>query len=99
MGKHRPGRGTTTQRGYGPAHQALREQWRPYVEAGKVACARCKILIPPNDPWDLGHDDHDRTKHTGPEHLLCNRGAPKRTPDHTTPAIDPPAPLDPKWQE
>jgi hypothetical protein len=23
--------------------------------------------------WDLGHDDHDRSKYTGPEHACCNR--------------------------
>lgn len=96
-GSHRRPRGTTTQRGYGPRHQALREQWRPQVEAGRVVCPRCKLPILRGELWDLGHDDNDRTKYTGPEHQDCNRGAAKRAPDQVTPAVDPPAGLDPKW--
>ncbi|GIH07486.1 hypothetical protein Rhe02_55530 [Rhizocola hellebori] len=99
MGTHRAPRGTTTQRGYGVNHVELREQWRPHVEAGRVSCARCKLPIKPGEPWDLGHDDHDRTKYRGPEHAECNRGASKRVTDAITPAIDPPATLDPKWDE
>ena len=91
-------RRTTTQRGYGTAHQALRQQWRPHVETGTIHCARCRLPIRPGEPWDLGHDDHDRTKYTGPEHIECNRGAPKQG-DPVTAAIDPPAPLDPKWEQ
>jgi hypothetical protein len=98
-GRHLPGRATTGQRGYGPRHQALREQWRPHVEAGRVSCARCQLPIAPGEQWGLGHDDNDRSKYTGPEHQDCNRGAPKRAPDGVTPAIDPPAPLDPKWDD
>jgi hypothetical protein len=97
VGRHLPGRPSPAQRGYGPQHKALREQWRPHVEAGQVSCARCHQPIKPGDPWDLGHDDIDRTRYTGPEHQACNRGASKRAPDPVTPAIDPPAPLDPKW--
>jgi hypothetical protein len=37
---------STTKRGYGAHHQALRERLRPQVEAGVVRCARCGELIP-----------------------------------------------------
>ncbi|MEH6794032.1 MAG: hypothetical protein V7694_07825 [Rhodococcus sp. (in: high G+C Gram-positive bacteria)] len=43
------------------------------MEGGAVMCGRCKQLIHPQSEWDLGHDDRDRTKYTGPEHLACNR--------------------------
>ncbi|MFF3867365.1 hypothetical protein [Micromonospora sp. NPDC001898] len=64
----------TTARGYGHAHQKLREQWRPKVDAGLVDCAKCDQPINPGDPWDLGHTD-DRTAYTGPECQHCNRSA------------------------
>ena len=66
--------GTTSERGYGPAHQRERERWRPIVEAGHAHCARCKRPIPPDGPWDLGHTD-DRTSYQGPEHRRCNRSS------------------------
>lgn len=74
--RHRPtsrDRGTATQRGYGTAHQNLRAGWKRKVDAGEVACARCGRLIVPGEPWDLGHDDHDRSVYTGPEHRRCDR--------------------------
>ncbi len=71
-------RGTSSERGYGKAHQALRRQWEPRVEAGTVNCARCHAPIEPGTPWDLGHNDYDRTKYTGPEHELCNRAVSSR---------------------
>ncbi|WP_082921109.1 hypothetical protein [Rhodococcus sp. HS-D2] len=66
-------RGTTAQRGYGSAHQHTRKAWRPAVEAGRVRCARCRRPIRPGQAWDLGHDDRDRSRYRGPEHVACNR--------------------------
>jgi hypothetical protein len=48
-------------------------QLKPLVEAGCVRCARCGELIRPGEPWDLGHDDVDRSQCSGPEHARCNR--------------------------
>ena len=73
-------RGTTTQRGYGTPHQTARRQWQPLVQAGGVACARCGRPIHPDQPWDLGHHDRDRTRYTGPEHASCNRATANRRP-------------------
>jgi hypothetical protein len=50
----------------------------PFVAAGLATCARCGKPIEAGEAWDLGHDDYDRTRYTGPEHAACNRGAPNR---------------------
>jgi len=60
-------------RGYGTAHYAARERLLPFVLAGRVSCARCGEPILPGEPWDLGHDDLDRSRYSGPEHRRCNR--------------------------
>lgn len=71
---------STTQRGYGAAHQAARRRWTPRVKAGGVICPRCNqpIVHDPDQPgggWDLGHNE-DRTGYNGPEHANdCNRSA------------------------
>lgn len=77
-------RGSTTSRGYGTKHQALRRQWKPKVDTGTITCAKAAVgkclevhdgrspLIAIGTAWDLGHTD-DRTTYTGPEHLRCNR--------------------------
>lgn len=72
---NRPGRPalSTTAAGYGAEHRRARAAWAPRVAAGHVVCARCGLLIAPGDPWDLGHDDADRSKYAGPEHRRCNR--------------------------
>ena len=67
---------STTKRGYGAHHQALREKWRPVVEAGLVRCARCGKVIPSGAKWELGHVDGSGKKlYSGPEHFRCNRSA------------------------
>lgn len=73
----------TAARGYGSSHQQMRRALAAKVAAGTVRCARgpaCKFavngvagLILPGQDWDLGHDDHDRSRYTGPEHAACNR--------------------------
>lgn len=65
---------STTQRGYGTAHQATRKRWARRLKQGPIPCARCGKPIHHGDPWDLGHTD-DRTTWTGPEHVHCNRSA------------------------
>jgi hypothetical protein len=65
-------------RGYGPAHYKQRAMLLPFVRSGMAVCGRCGEAILPGDPWDLGHDDFDRSRYTGPEHASCNRGAPNR---------------------
>jgi hypothetical protein len=72
---NRPG---TVARGYGPVHKRLRAAWAALVEAGQVWCARCGKWIEPGTPWDLGHDDNDRSLYTGPEHRACNTAAAAR---------------------
>lgn len=68
----------TSARGYGSAHQKLRKQLAPEVEAGGVRCWRCGDPIRPGERWDLGHDDHDRNIYRGPEHVACNRSTANR---------------------
>ncbi|AEL19996.2 HNH endonuclease [Mycobacterium phage Jamie19] len=66
----------TSARGYGAAHQRLREQYRPLVASGRATCWRCGQPISPTEAWDLGHDDDDRSRYRGPEHARrCNRAA------------------------
>ena len=63
----------TTDRGFGHQHQRIRRRWTPLVASGGVACARCHEPIVPDEPWDLGHVDGDRSRYAGPEHRRCNR--------------------------
>jgi len=69
-------RGTPQQRGYDHAHRKQRARWAPLVARGTVDCWRCGQPIQPDEAWDLGHDDHDRTITRGPEHARqCNRSS------------------------
>jgi hypothetical protein len=74
-------KGKTAARGYGGAHRKLRRQWEREIERGEVACARCGRLIGPDEHWDLGHSDTDRSVYTGPEHRACNRATAGRRPN------------------
>jgi hypothetical protein len=71
---------TTAQQGYGGGHQELRKRFMPLVLAGGVKCARCGQAIAPNEPWDLGHVDGDKSRYAGPEHRACNRRTAGRRP-------------------
>lgn len=66
---------SSTARGYGWVHQQVRARLAPIVATGTARCARCGEFIGPAERWDLGHDDDDRTRYSGPEHRRCNRGA------------------------
>ena len=70
----------SNQRGYGYRHQVIRKRLAPNVNAGLVDCWRCGQRIEEGEPWDLGHDDIDRTKYRGPEHVRCNRSVAGRKP-------------------
>ena len=71
-------RPSSKDREYGTVHRRLREIWKARVQAGGVVCARCGRPIMPGAPFDLGHDDHDRSRYTGVEHVRCNRATNKR---------------------
>lgn len=73
-----PRGGNTTQRGYGHSHRQERDRWKPLVDAGQVSCWRCGSWLNSDEPWDLGHDDHDRSLYRGPECRSCNRSAAAR---------------------
>lgn len=76
-------RGTRQARGYDANHDAERKRWAPLVRTGLVKCWRCGELITATETWDLGHDDHDRTRYRGPEHAnRCNRAAAGRASHH-----------------
>jgi hypothetical protein len=64
---------TTKQRGYSGPHPRRRRLFARVVAAGLAICRRCGEPIRPDEPWDLGHDDLDRSLPTGPEHRHCNR--------------------------
>ena len=69
---------TTTQRGYGSAHQRERERWQPTIAAGAGWCTELVCLMPtraiqPNESWDLAHDRTHPGGYLGPAHPRCNR--------------------------
>lgn len=65
---------TTSDRGYGREHQKLRAKIQAEMDKGTVfQCWRDGKPILPGEDWDLGHDDDDRSKYMGPEHVRCNR--------------------------
>jgi hypothetical protein len=66
--------GLTTLRGYGSAHQKLRQAMSRIVMSGGAYCPHCRRLIIPGEPWDLDHTD-DRSGYRGAAHRSCNRAA------------------------
>lgn len=74
-------RGSAAERGYGQVHRATRAQWAPMVATGHVRCWRCGEPIEAGAAWDLGHDDEDRSKYRGPEHVgrECAKGGNRST--------------------
>ena len=68
-------RGTTTERGYGSTHKALRAHWQTLITRQPQPCTRCGQPITTHDTWHLDHDDHDRSKYRGPSHATCNTAA------------------------
>lgn len=80
-------RGTRTDRGYGPQHQALRAHWQQRINAGEdVRCARCREPILRGSRWALDHTG-DRTGYLGPSHEFCNNQAGGQAAHHIkTPA-------------
>jgi len=69
-GRVRP---TPKDRGYGVEHRRLRVRLQRLVDAGLALCARCGKPVLPGQSWDLGHDDHDRSRYNGIECVPCNR--------------------------
>jgi hypothetical protein len=77
-----PKPGSTKARGYSGRHQSLRADYKRRMARGEqFNCWRCGLPIDPSRPWDLGHDDHDRTIYRGPEHRgrECPRGGNRAT--------------------
>lgn len=76
--------GLAHQRLYGVSHRRLRAQLAGVVAAGGAKCSRCGELIAPGSPWDLDHDDHDKSRYLGPAHRVCNRSTEPRKRGRTS---------------
>ncbi|MCK9602218.1 MAG: hypothetical protein M0R06_24450 [Sphaerochaeta sp.] len=73
QGDYERERGTSTERGYGAAHQALRAAYQAKIDRGVwYTCSTCGLPIGADDEWDLGHSE-DKATHIGPQHARCNR--------------------------
>jgi hypothetical protein len=88
--RNRNARPNTTSRGYGAAHQRMREQLLEAFVPGQP-CARCGQPILAAADADLGHDDQDRSKYAGLEHKRCNRATSGRARRGSQSAVRPPA--------
>lgn len=86
----------TVQRGYGNQHKRERRRWAPIVALGRTACHRCQLLIRPNQPWHLGHND-ERTAYLGPEHAACNLQAASRRAHEIRDNVNPPPVPQTNW--
>lgn len=92
-------RAKTAARGYGGPHQAKRAAIQARMDRGEIYhCWRCGGEILPDQPWDLGHDDHDRSVYRGPEHRgrECPAGG-NRQPRARRLAQHPPDPEPRPW--
>jgi len=68
-------RGSRQDRGYDAEHDRRKAEWQRRIDRGEqVFCARACGTPITGTQWDLGHSD-DRTHHTGPECIRCNRRA------------------------
>lgn len=63
---------SSTARGYGGPHQALRRRWAPKVATGGVVCGLCGYAIEPGSHWHLGHPDDRKDLEPVPWHASCN---------------------------
>jgi len=92
---------TTTQRGYNARHTRSKDAWGRLVDRGGVICRRCGEGIAPGEPWDLGHDDNDRSLPTHPEHRACNRSTRSRLWQPVNQVLEPEReglpPTDARW--
>lgn len=71
--------GRTIANGYGKEHKRLRAEYAARMDNGEIFfCWRCRRVVNPSRPWDLGHDDLDRSVYRGPEHVGCNRATRRR---------------------
>jgi hypothetical protein len=95
-------RPTTAQRGYDYAHQKRREKAARRIKQGEGYCWRClsegkspeEAWIEPDEDFDLGHDDRDRSKYRGPEHRRCNRATMSHRPPRKRPSEKHPGLID-----
>jgi hypothetical protein len=74
VGRNPKKKRTTSQRGYGSAHAAVRARVASQVASATARCTRCGAAIGKHDAWDLDHRD-DRRGWLGPAHASCNRSA------------------------
>jgi len=70
-------RASPRERGYGADFKRERKRVERIVKAGLAVCARCgqpiRVVGGKPEPWDLGHNDFDRSLISGAEHRACNR--------------------------
>jgi hypothetical protein len=98
-------RASTTERGYGTAHQRERQRWAPHVNAGQVRCARCgKPIIPAHhgtsDTTTLGQpgpdpNTHDATERLAPDAATANAASDRA--DRPRPRASPRADGEPEF--
>ena len=76
-------RPTPKERGYGAEFTRERKRVAKIVNGGRGICTRCGgpilVINGEAEPWDLGHDDIDRSIIRGAEHRACNRGTAAHT--------------------